>query len=328
MALLDDLNSISMNTTPSEDAVIVNEAMKGEGTEGISMVFDATTESSFYVPERSMLNTALLKATRFAPNSAQRAVARDRWTEETAAVAKMKKSILMGQHPTNPLAINYLAWMKLNKANKASAMFLALYRHLKLVDSTFNVRGAMLVAVAAVYSYVAEGLTDPLAAENWVVTPTTFKRLPNKDSKGRIVKPGTGIGLQQWSFERHDDLLLNLSKWSKNTEANSLGSILPSVIVQSVFAAKELLSTDTGKKIAEIANQPTSTVEEVMIRFFAEQNGPGYKGVCLLRIIDRRLELNKEDLFDDSLTPNRDKMIRLARNHNINGKACPNAAHG
>lgn len=314
-------NGPSMDT--SERAIMLNEALGGDSADIVGYALDSLNQSEYHISAKQIVNSSLLKAKTYAIGTAQYRADRSRWTKKVADVASLRYSILKGQHEGNPIAENYLAWTSLDPKLKAKAVLSELYFALFSMDNTFNDRGAFLVAAAAAYSYLGEGNTDPLAAENWFVSPSGKKFVPYKDKRTGKPKPGgTGIGLQQWSFYRHDDLLLNLEKWQRNIDKNSLGTILPLASIQLLFAAKELIKD--APHLIKVANKPNSNINEVLFHFLQVQNGPGYKGVCVKRLLNERLKLNKLGVFTGDFEASAEGVMAYARVWNTNGKGCPN----
>lgn len=182
----------------------------------------------------------------------------------------------------------------------------------------------MLIGIAAAYSYLGEGHTDPLAGENFA-TSSDGKGVVDRGPyrKGSNAgKYGTGLGLQQWSFERHDNLLINLNKWSTIPAGDDLGTIVPSLQAQLMFACKELISLQEGKFLISVANKPSTSIDEVLAIFLMIQNGWDYGGRCVDRLLDSRLEMNTFGVLPDELKAVRSKVLAAAIKYKPTGH-CP-----
>lgn len=304
-------------STFTDRAIATDYILDGQGSSAINGALSAMESNAFHMPVSSIMNSSFVKSKGFAPGTARYKADRARWVQQVSSAAKLKQAILQGKHNGNIIAESYKAWMALSTAGRARSIIANLYYFLMEVDNKFNIKGAAFLATAAAYSYLGEGDCDPLAAENHVFNGANFKIVPYPG------KPlGTGIGFQQWSFYRNDDLIINIEKWTLNKQANSMGTILPSPTVQFMFAVKEVINNNP--KIVSICNKPDANINEVLAHFLQIQNGEGYAGRCIQRLLKSRGKLNNLNVVSGDFKADMDAVLAYGKNINPGGKACPN----
>lgn len=315
MAFISNIPDIVGNTM-SDKVLFLNEMTDFSSDTEIAKAVKSSLDAVEYMrSDKEIMNSTFIKT-----NTKNTKSAKARWIAEVAEVASLKHAILKGQFGSHPLAIEYKLHMEASPKSRAVATITHLFTALKDLNGTFTPKGALLTAICAAYSYHGEGSQDPLAAECWVVTSKS-KRIDLSALIYRRYGPGTGIGIQQWSFDRHDDLIANLNVWSANLKDNPMGSLLPSPKAQYMFAVRELLYNN--KTFVSMVNEPSTDINKALAHFLHIQLGSAYKGSCIKLHLKGRLNMNEFNILSGDLRADYDSVMKYANSIKPNGQSCP-----